>query len=87
MTVLEKRLGKYGLQLHPDKTKMVDFRPIKMATAPSGEATMATTFTFLGFLHVWGKSRKGNRVVRQQTAKDRVARAPPRANMTCCTCP
>jgi hypothetical protein len=83
MTVLEKRLGKYGLQLHPDKTKMVDFRPIKMATAPSGEATMATTFTFLGFLHVWGKSRKGNRVVRQQTAKDRVARALRAINEKC----
>jgi RNA-directed DNA polymerase len=75
LAVLAKRMGKYGLQLHPDKTRMVDFRPMKKATAPSDEATLATTFNFLGFLHVWGKSRKGNRVVRQQTAKDRFARA------------
>jgi group II intron reverse transcriptase/maturase len=75
LAVLAKRMGKYGLQLHPDKTRMVDFRPMKKATAPSYEATLATTFNFLGFLHVWCKSRKGNRVVRQQTAKDRFARA------------
>jgi len=75
LAVLAKRMGKYGLQLHPDKTRMVDFRPMKKATAPSDEATLATTFNFLGFLHVWGKSLKGNRVVRQQTAKDRFARA------------
>jgi RNA-directed DNA polymerase len=83
LEVLAKRMGKYGLQLHPDKTKMVDFRPIKKATAPSGEAAMATTFNFLGFLHVWGKSRKGNRVVRQQTAKDRFARALGAINEKC----
>jgi RNA-directed DNA polymerase len=83
LEVLAKRMGKYGLQLHPDKTKMVDFRPIKKATAPGGEAAMATTFNFLGFLHVWGQSRKGNRVVRQQTAKDRFARALGAINEKC----
>lgn len=75
LEVLGKRMGKYGLQLHPDKTKMVDFRPLKPQTTGGGASTLATTFNFLGFLHVWGKSRKGNRVVRQQTAKDRFARA------------
>lgn len=83
LEVLAKRMGRYGLKLHPDKTKMVDFRPMKKATAPSGEAAMATTFNFLGFLHVWGKSRKGNRVVRQQTAKDRFARALVAINEKC----
>jgi len=72
--VLGKRLARFGLSLHPDKTRMVDFR----FKRPNGErhpATGATTFTFLGFLHVWGKSRKGANVVRQTTAKDRYARA------------
>jgi RNA-directed DNA polymerase len=58
LAVLARRMGKYGLQLHPDKTRMVDFRPMKKATVPSDEAKLATTFNFLGFLHVWGKSRK-----------------------------
>jgi group II intron reverse transcriptase/maturase len=75
LAVLAKRVGKYGLQLHPDKTKMVDFRPMPATPSASGEPALITTFNFLGFLHVWGQSRKGNRVVRQQTAKDRFARA------------
>lgn len=73
MAVLEKRLGRYGLRLHPTKTRFVDFR----FKRPDGRhaATVGTTFDFLGFTHVWGKSRKGKNVVRQVTAKDRYARA------------
>ena len=69
-----KRLGKYGLQLHPDKTQLVDFR-LGSRRTHGEEAALATTFNFLGFTHVWGRSRKGQAVVRQQTAKDRFARA------------
>lgn len=60
--VLGKRLERFGLGLHPDKTRMVDFR----FERPNGErhpATQATTFVFLGFLHGWGKSRRGKNVV------------------------
>jgi len=83
LRVLEKRMGKYGLQLHPGKTQLVDFRAKKKPTPASGETALATTFKFLGFLHVWGKSRKGNAVVRQQTAKDRFARALKAINEKC----
>src|SRR3974377_1639232 len=72
--VLGKRLARYGLTLHPDKTRFVDFRnnpPNWTAHA----ATNGTSFTFLGFTHVWGKSRAGKNVVRQVTAKNRYARA------------
>jgi RNA-directed DNA polymerase len=75
LEVLGKRLGKYGLQLHPDKTRMVDFRFQDPAPHDGGAATMATIFDFLGFTHVWVRSRKGKAVVRQQTAKTRLARA------------
>ena len=72
--VLGKRLERFGLQLHPDKTRLLDFRPRE---SPSSEAEVkrAASFVFLGFLHVWGKSRKGNWVVRQYTAKSRLVRA------------
>jgi RNA-directed DNA polymerase len=83
LEVLEKRVDKYGLQLHPDKTKMVDFRAQKKPATSIGETALATTFNFLGFLHVWGKSRWGKRVVRQQTAKDRFARALRAMNEKC----
>lgn len=72
--VLGKRLARYELKLHPDKTRFVDFR----SNRPDGQdhpETDGTAFTFLGFCHVWGKSRKGKNVVRQVTAKNRYARA------------
>ena len=75
LAVLGKRLGKYGLQLHPDKTRMVDFRFRDPVPHDDEAATMATTFDFLGFTHVWVRSRKGKATVRRQTAKARLARA------------
>jgi group II intron reverse transcriptase/maturase len=73
LEVLGKRLGKYGLQLHPDKTQLVDFRAGRKPQH-EGEEVQPSTFVFLGFTHVWGKSRWGKSVVRQLTAKDRFAR-------------
>lgn len=72
--VLGKRLARYGLILHPDKTRFVDFR----SNRPDGTdhpETDGTSFTFLGFTHIWGRSRAGKNVVRQVTAKNRYARA------------
>jgi len=74
LEVLGKRLAKYGLTLHPEKTRMVDFR-FKRPGGRQHPATQATTFDFLGFTHVWGKSRRGKNVVYQFTAKSRYARA------------
>lgn len=74
MAVLGQRLERYGLLLHPDKTRFVDFRPWAAEEGRHPD-THGTTFDFLGFTHVWGKSRKGKRVVRQVTAKGRYARA------------
>ena len=71
--MLGKRLGRYGLTLHEAKTRYVDFRRRR----PYGRHWMAsaTTFDFLGFTHVWGRSMQGKDVVRQITAKGRFARA------------
>lgn len=67
--VLAKRFGKYGLVLHPEKTRLVDFRRPDRGTA-AGPAT----FDFLGFTHHWGKSRRGAWIVQQRTAKSRLSR-------------
>jgi RNA-directed DNA polymerase len=76
--VLPKRLAKYGLTLHPDKTRLVDFRrPDRRDSALSdnGEARSRTgTFDLLGFTHYWAMSRKGYWVVKQKTAADRFRR-------------
>ena len=54
LDVLAKRLAKYGLTLHPEKTRLVDFRrPDRRDSAsPNGEArSRAGTFDLLGFTH------------------------------------
>ena len=70
LNVLGKRLGRYGLQLHPEKTSYVDLR------RPRGKCghVARTTFDFLGFTHAWARSRKGRWVLRQSTARKRYAR-------------
>jgi RNA-directed DNA polymerase len=75
LEVLPKRFGKYGLTLHPDKTRLVPFprppqRPVRDARPPERPGT----FDFLGFTHFWGQSRKGANVVKQQTAANRLRR-------------
>jgi RNA-directed DNA polymerase len=82
LAVLGKRLGKFGLQLHPDKTRLVDFRP-RRGPNDNSESPLPTSFNFLGFSHVWGTSRKGNTVVQQFTAKDRLARSLKAFNQQC----
>jgi RNA-directed DNA polymerase len=72
LKVLPKRFGKYGLTLHPDKTRMVSFqRPDRVDDDGNGPGT----FDLLGFTHYWAVSRKGYWVVMQRTAKDRFSRA------------
>jgi RNA-directed DNA polymerase len=74
--VLPKRFEKYGLQLHPDKTRLVSFRKPQ-------DGKKSGTFDFLGFTLFWGKSRKGNRVVQRKTAKDRLKRSIRRVHLWC----
>jgi len=74
LAVLGKRLGRFGLTLHPDKTRLVDFRPRRTESTRHPE-TDGTNFDFLGLTHVWGRSRRGKDMVLQITAKGRFARA------------
>ena len=57
MKVLPKRFGNYGLELHPEKSRLLDFsRPAR--TQKSGRG--ANTFDFVGFTHYWARSRRGH---------------------------
>jgi hypothetical protein len=66
LEVLPKRLGRYGLSLHPEKTRMVEFRrPPHKDNRPSEQRPPRPgTFDFLGFTRYWGRSRKGRWVVK-----------------------
>lgn len=82
LAVLGKRLARFGLTLHPDKTRLVDFRP-RRAEDVRHPDTGGTSFDFLGLTHVWGRSRQGRNMVRQVTAKSRFARALAAVNDWC----
>ena len=73
MDVLPKRFGKYGLRLHPEKTRLVQFvQPPRAATRTSAETG---SFDLLGFTHYWDVSRRGSWVVKRRTARSRLRRA------------
>jgi group II intron reverse transcriptase/maturase len=77
MEVVPKRFGKYGLTVHPTKTKLVPFRP-PSSTTKDGNRTpddRPGTFDLLGFTHYWGRSLRGYWVVKLKTAADRFSRA------------
>jgi group II intron reverse transcriptase/maturase len=80
--VLPKRFARYGLKLHPEKTRLIGFssphtkRGRKVQIKPG-------TFDFLGFTHYWAKSRKGNHVVKQKTSKARFSRSLKRIKEQC----
>jgi RNA-directed DNA polymerase len=77
LEVLPKRFGKYGLTLHPDKTRLVPFqRPAQSSASPKSSARgQAGSFDLLGFTHYWGRSRRGFWVVKRKTAQGRLSRA------------
>ena len=72
LAVLSKRFAKYGLRLHPEKTRLVDFR--SPPRTGGGGSQREHSFALLGFTHFWGRSRKGRWVVKRKTAKDRFTR-------------
>jgi hypothetical protein len=75
--VLPKRFGKYGLTLHPDKTRLISFRrpPRKAAGGENSRNARPGTFDLLGFIHYWGRTRWGGWAVVRQTASKRLSRA------------
>jgi group II intron reverse transcriptase/maturase len=77
MEVLPERFGKYGLTLHPEKTRLVPFyRPSRKTGVTRGNPSQTTgTFDLLGFTHYWGKTRRGGWAVKRQTASKRLSRA------------
>jgi RNA-directed DNA polymerase len=85
MAVLPKRLGKYGLTLHPDKTRVIRFTrpPYRAAGRRRHAQGWPGSFDLLGFTHYWGRSRQGNWVVKRKTATGRLSRALKRINIWC----
>ena len=77
MEVLPKRMSKYGLTVHPEKTRLVRFQPPQDASSETEERDPPEprTFDFLGFTHYWGRSQRGVWVVKRKTANGRLSGA------------
>jgi group II intron reverse transcriptase/maturase len=76
LDALPKRFGKYGLTIHPDKTRLVPFRsPVVSARDDDSKGTPPGMFDLLGFTHYWGRSRSGDWVVKRRTAASRLRQA------------
>jgi len=83
LDVLPKRFGKYGLRLHPDKTRLVKFQPPSPGNPEGSEGQRRRSFDLLGFTHYWGRSRKGKWVVQRKTMKARLRRSLCSISMWC----
>jgi len=81
LAVIPKRLEKYGLAHHPEKTRLVDFRKPKEPDDSGDKGSRS--FDMLGFTFYWAKSLKGNWVVKQKTSKGRLKQALSRVKEWC----
>ena len=69
---LRERLRKFGLELHGDKTRLIEFGRFAAATRKKKGLGKPETFNFLGFTHYCGQTRKGSFVVVRRTMRKRV---------------
>lgn len=65
MQVLPRRLGKYGLTLHPEKTRLIELT--------EGKKQPDHTFDFLGFTHYMSTSRKGHPILKRKTSSKKMS--------------
>ena len=69
---LRERFGKFCLELHPDKTRLLEFGPFADENRRRGGRSKPETFNFLGFTHICGKKRNGRFTVLRQTMHKRL---------------
>jgi group II intron reverse transcriptase/maturase len=69
---LRERLGKFGLELHPEKTRRIEFGRFAEENRKRRGEGKPETFDFLGFKHISGKNRHGWFTVRRTTIRKRM---------------
>lgn len=70
----KNRLQKFGLELNPDKTRLIEFGREAAENRKRGGASKPEVFDFLGFTHMCGKTRKTGRfIVKRKTIRKRLS--------------
>jgi group II intron reverse transcriptase/maturase len=72
LTEFRERLKKFGLELHPDKTRRIEFGRFAEINRNKREEGKPETFDFLGFTHISGKDRNGSYAVKRKTISKRM---------------
>jgi group II intron reverse transcriptase/maturase len=73
--VLRERFGKYGLKLHPEKTRLIEFGRKALAKSEEAGGNKPATFDFLGFTHIAKRSRRGKFTIQLRTMRKRLRRS------------
>jgi group II intron reverse transcriptase/maturase len=71
---LRERLAKFRLELHPEKTRLIQFGRFARTNRAERGLGKPETFDFLGFTHISGKTREGKFLLRRQTIRSRMRR-------------
>jgi RNA-directed DNA polymerase len=69
---IRERLGRFGLELHPDKTRRIEFGRFAEQNRKRRGEGKPETFDFLGFKHISGKNRLGRFTVKRKTIRKRM---------------
>jgi RNA-directed DNA polymerase len=72
LAALRERFAKFGLSLHPDKTRLIQFGPFADRNRRGRGQGKPETFNFLGFTHICGQTRSGRFTVLRQTVRRRL---------------
>lgn len=71
LSMMQDRLQEFALQLHPDKTRLIEFGRYAAQTRHRTGLGKPETFNFLGFTHICGKTRQGRFQILRKSRRDR----------------
>jgi hypothetical protein len=69
---LKQRLEAFALELHPDKTRIIKFGRFAHEDRRARGQAKPETFAFLGFTHIFGRTRQGRGLIRRHTVRERL---------------
>lgn len=69
---MRQRFEQFAPTLHPDKTRLLEFGRYAAANRMQKGVGKPETFTFLGFIYICGKSRRGAFLLKRKTRRDRM---------------
>jgi RNA-directed DNA polymerase len=69
-TELRQRLAKFGLELHPEKTRLIEFGRFAATNRAERGEGKAESFVFLGLRHLYGRTRRGRATLWRRTCRE-----------------